>query len=103
MRKLLQNKHADMNMILAAIIMAITLAIGLIVIYNVMGSLDADTIDTTIRAYQGEDDNGTGPMGNATSDLVTNVNTFYTVGPIALIVVAAVGILSYVLLLRRRG
>jgi len=103
MRKLLRNDRADMNMILAAIIMAITLAIGLIVIYNVVGSIDASTIDTTIRTFQGEEENGTGPMGNATSDLVTNINTFYTVGPIALIVVAAVGILSYVLLLRRRG
>ena len=81
-----------MNMILAAIVMAIVFAIGIIIVYNVLASVDTTTIDAGLT--------GT-PAANATEDLITNVNTFYTVGPIALIVVAAVGILSYVLLLRR--
>ena len=93
LRKFLKNHEADLNMIMAAIVMAIVFAIGIIIVYNVLGSVDTTTIDAGLT--------GT-PSANATNDLITNVNTFYTVGPIALIVVAAVGILSYVLVLRRR-
>jgi len=82
-----------MNMILSAIVMAIVFAIGIIIVFNVIASVDTTTIDADLT--------GT-PAANATDDLLSNVETFYTVGPIALIVVAAVGILSYVLLLRRR-
>ena len=99
LKKILYNEEGDMNMILAAIVMAIVFAIGIIIVYNVLGSLDVSTIDSNLQTAL--DDSATTPAANATDDLITNVNTFYTVGPIALIVVAAVGILSYVLLLRR--
>lgn len=100
-RKLLYNKDGDMNMIMAAIVMAIVFAIGIIIVYNVLASLDVSTIDTDLatNVYSGNDAT---PAANATENLITNVNTFYEIGPIALIVVAAVGILSYVLLLRRK-
>lgn len=99
MKNFLRNEDGDMNMILAAIVMAIVFAIGIIIVYNVIGSLDVSTIDSSIQTALS--DTAATPTLNATEDLITNVNTFYTVGPIALIVVAAVGILSYVLLLRR--
>jgi len=92
MRKIYKDEAGDMNMILAAVVMAIALAIGLIIVYNVIGAVDTATIDAGLT--------GT-PSENATYNLVNNTNTFYTVAPIALIVVAAVGILGYVLLLRR--
>lgn len=92
MRKLLKNKNADLGMIMSAITMAILFSIGIVIIFNVIASVDSTTIDAGLT--------GT-PSANATDDLLTNVGTFYTVGPIALIVVAAVAILSYVLLLRR--
>lgn len=100
LRKFIKNHQADMNMILAAIVMAIVFAIGIIITYNVIASVDVATIDDDIQAAIG--DTAATPADNATEDLLDNLNTFYTVGPIALIVVAAVGILSYVLLLRRR-
>jgi hypothetical protein len=106
MRKLLKNRYADMNMILAAIVMAIVFAIGIIIVYNVLATVDMGDVDDDIQANM--PDHGswntttTLPGSNSTTDLIDNVNTFYTVGPIALIVVAAVGILSYVLLLRRK-
>ena len=77
---------------LAAIVMAIALAIGIIIVFNVIAAVDSTTIDAGLT--------GT-PAANATNDLLTNTETFYTVAPIALIVVAAVGILGFVLLLRR--
>ena len=95
MRNLFSNDHADMNMILAAIVMAIVFAIGIVIIFSIMGGLDTSTIDANFG-----DANET-PAANATDSLQESVETFYTIGPIALIVVAAVGILSYVLLLRR--
>ena len=93
MRPLLKDKKADMNMILSAIVMAIVFSIGIVIVFNVVATVDSTTIDADL--------DGT-PSANATDDLLDNLSTFYTVGPIALIVVAAVGILSYVLLLRRR-
>ena len=93
MRKFLENHEADLSLILTAIVMAIVFAVGIVIVFNVIGSVDANTIDTEFS--------GT-PAKNSSLDLLTNVETFYTVGPIALIVVAAVGILSYVLLLRGR-
>ena len=79
-------------MILAAVVMAIVFSIGLVIVFNVIGSLDTTTVDAGLTGQ---------PSKNATSSLVNNTNTFFTVGPIAIIVVAAVGILSYVLMLRR--
>jgi len=73
--------------------MAIVFSIGIIIVFNVVATVDSTTIDANL--------DGT-PSANATDDLLDNLSTFYTVGPIALIVVAAVGILGYVLLLRRR-
>ena len=93
MRSLLRNKDGDMSMILAAVVMAIALAIGIIIVFNVIAAVDTSTIDAGLT--------GT-PAANATNDLLTNTETFYTVAPIAMIVVAAVGILGYVLLLRRK-
>jgi len=93
MRKFWKNINADMNMILAAIVMAIALAIGLIIVYNVIGAVDSTTIDANFATSS--------PARNASQALTNNTATFYTVAPIALIVVAAVGILGYVLLLRR--
>ena len=92
-RKLLRNDEADVNMILAAVVMAIGLAIGIIITYSVIGSVDADTIDAGLTGS---------PAENAASALINSTGTFYTVAPIALIVVAAVAILGYVMLLRRR-
>ena len=96
MKKLLNNNHADLNMVLTAIVIAITLAIGLIITFNVLAALDTTTVDASFG-----DANET-PAANATTDLQTNIETFYTVAPIILIVLAAVGILGYVLLLKRR-
>jgi len=117
MRSLRNNKHADMNMIMTAIIMAVMLAIGLVVVYSVFGGLDLDTVDTKINedvfgwSNSGDpsDDqnssweswNTSKNAANATNDLLNNAATFFTVAPIALVVIAAVGILGYVLLLRR--
>ena len=92
LRPILKNKDADMNAILTGIVIAITLAISVVIVWNVLATVDTDTIDAEFT--------GT-PAANATENLNTNLETFYTVMPIVLIVIAAVAILGYVLLLRR--
>ena len=104
MRKLLPNNKGDMDFILGAIILAVTLAVGIIIVWNVMGSFSPTELDdqVTSAVYNNASSDNIRPVENATNDLNANIETFYTVGPIVLIVVAAVGILSYILLLRRQ-
>jgi len=94
MRSLWKNRFADMNVILSAVVVAIALAISIVIVFNVMSSMDTDTIDGNFA-------NST-PSANATENIQTNIETFYTIMPIVLIVMAAVAILGYVLLLRRQ-
>ena len=100
MRKL--TNHADMNMILTAIVMAIVFAISIIIVFNIHAAVgtDLDSLDSQVNDATWDDSNGEA-VTNSSENILNNVETFYTIGPIALIVVAAVGILSYVLLLRR--
>lgn len=93
LRKLLKNNHGSLDMILSAIVIAIGLVIGIIIVYNVLAAVDTSSIDSGLS---GE------PALNATGALLNNTATFYTVAPISIIVVAAVGILGYVMLLRRK-
>lgn len=104
MKKLLKNSDGDMNMILTAVVLAITFAIGLIIMFNVLGSVGGDltSLDSDVATAAGRNTTSSTTATNATTDLQTNIETFFTVGPIVLIVVAAVGILSYVMLLRRK-
>jgi len=105
-------------MILGAVTVAITFAISIIIIWNVVASIDSSGTDANLRRGMGGVDGGSGAttdeinatwqrwndtqyVTNSTDDITTNIETFYTVAPIVLIVMAAVGILGYVLLLRR--
>jgi len=94
MRKLRENNEANVDMILTAIIAGVMFAIAIPIIYSVLGGIDYTTVDAGLT--------GT-PATNASNQLLTNLNTFFTIGPIYLVVVAAVGIIAAVLLLRRGG
>jgi len=48
MRKLWKNKHGDLGMILSAIVMAIGLTIGIIIVFNVIAAVDSTTIDASL-------------------------------------------------------
>jgi len=100
MRKLLKNNHADLNMVLGAVVVAIVLAISVIIVWNVVAAISPGDIDASVETAIGETGACT-EVSNATENLNTNLETFYSVAPIVLIVMAAVGILGYVLLLRR--
>jgi len=99
MRKLNENKQANVDMILTAVIAGVMFAIAIPIIYSVLGGVDYTSVDTAL-GWNGTA--GPSPATNASQSVITNLNTFFTIGPIYLVVVAAVGIIAAVLLLRGR-
>jgi len=94
LRKL--NDNANIDMILTAVIAGVMFAIAIPIIYSVLGGVDYTSVDGGIGGVN------TTPATNASTNVLTNLNTFFTIGPIYLVVVAAVGIIAAVLLLRGR-
>ncbi len=114
MRRLISNNKAEIDMILGAVVVMITLAITIVIAWNVVGSIDTDGLEDTIRqnvhGLQEVNDNdaanatwnATLTVGNSTASITDNMETYYTIAPIMLIVMAAVGILGYILLLKKQ-
>ena len=96
MRKLIKNKLADVNMILTAVIAAIVFAISIAIVYAVLGGISYATYDAGIGPASQT------PAANASDNLLTNLSTFYNLGPIYIVVIAAVGIIAAVLMVRGR-
>jgi len=94
LREFVKNRDADVNMILTAVVMAIVFAISITIIYSVLAGVDYSTIDGNFGTAAQT------PSVNATENLVSNLNTFYTLGPIAIIIVASVGIIGYIMIIR---
>ena len=91
LRSLVENKIANIDMILTAVIAAIVFAISIAIVYAVLGGIDYTTYDAALT--------GT-PAANASDSLQTNLATFYNLGPIYIVVIAAVGIIAAVLMVR---
>ena len=105
MRGFLKNHEADVNMILTAVVMGIVFAVSIAIIYSIVGGFTWSTIDTnynTAMGMTGDELANATNAANASDNLLTNLNTFYTLGPIAIVVVAAVGIIGYVLLIKSK-
>lgn len=94
MRSLWKDKAANIDMILTAVIAGIVFAISIAIIYAVLGGISYSTYDASLT--------GT-PAQNASDSLQTNLATFYTLGPIYIVVIAAVGIIAAVLMIRGRA
>ena len=87
MRKLFENKEADTRMITLVIGIMITLAISVLIFYNIMGNIDTTSIDADLT--------GT-PAANATGEVLDQAEVFYTLAPLIVIVIVAVVIIGYV-------
>ena len=94
LRSLVHDDAANIDMILTAVIAGIVFAISIAIIYSVLGGIEYTTIDAELT--------GT-PAQNASDALQSNLATFYTLGPIYIVVIAAVGIIAAVLLIRGGG
>jgi len=91
MRSLIKDKMANIDMILTAVVAAIVFAVSIAIVYAVLGGIDYTTYDAGLT--------GT-PAANASNNLITNMDTFYNLGPIYIVVIAAVGIIAAVLMVR---
>lgn len=90
------DEKGNIDMILTAIIAGVMFAISIPIIYSVLGGIDYSTVDANFG------DSTETPATNASDQVITNLNTFYNIGPIYLVVVAAVGIIAAVMMLRGR-
>jgi hypothetical protein len=91
MRSIIKDKMANIDMILTAVVAAIVFAVSIAIVYAVLGGIDYTTYDSSLT--------GT-PAANASDNLITNMDTFYNLGPIYIVVIAAVGIIAAVLMVR---
>jgi len=82
-----QNNEADTAMIGGVIGILVTLIIAVLVFYNIASSIDTTSVDAELT--------GT-PSANATTEVLNQAATFFTIAPIIAIVVVAVVILRYV-------
>jgi hypothetical protein len=98
--RLPDDKTGNIEMITMGIVAAVMFAIAIPIVFNVLGSLNITTVDTNLRTAMGETAGFT-PAANATNNLLTQVNSFFSIGPIYLVVVVAVGIIAAILVLRR--
>lgn len=88
--KFFSNEEADTKMIGTVVGLLVMIFVSILVFYNIMGSLDAHTLDTSVLGAE------TSPVENATNNTLTQAATFYTIAPIIAIVIVAVVILRYV-------
>ena len=107
------NRQGNIEMITMGIVAAVTFAIAIPIIFNVVGAIPISTIDTNIKTNvlglqavnptdaQNATWNATIPCGNATGNLLTQINSFFSIGPIYLVVVIAVGIIAAILVIRK--
>jgi len=112
------DDKANVDMILTAVVAGVMFAIAIPIIFSVSSGTDFTTLNdqiaTGVHGYTngptaGDDANSSWAnynlsqdATNASDNLLTNVATFFTIGPIYLVVVAAVGIIAAVLMLRAR-
>jgi len=97
MKKLREwNETANVDMVLMAVVAAVVFAISIAIVYAVLGGIDYTTYDASFGGT-----NRT-PAANASDNLITNLNTFYQIGPIYIIVIAAVAIIGAIMVLRMR-
>jgi hypothetical protein len=92
-KSLKKNEDAAIDMVLTAVVAAIVFAISIAIVYAVLGGIDYTGYDSVLT--------GT-PAENASNSLLENLATFYTLGPIYIVVIAAVGIIAAVLMIRGR-
>ena len=95
------SDSANIEMITMGIVAAVMFAIAIPIIFNVLGSLNISSTDTNLATALGKNTTTYTPAANATGNLITQVNSFFSIGPIYLIVVVAVGIIAAILVLRR--
>jgi hypothetical protein len=105
MRKLLNDNKGNIGTIIMAVATAITIAISILICYQIIGSMNNRAIDANMRTALGSTNLNTQPAANATGYLVQGLGTFFTLSPIYIVVLVAVAIIGAVMgimVVRRR-
>lgn len=89
-KKFLKADDADVRMIGIVVGIFVTLAIAVVVFYNIAASIDATSLDADIG------ETNTVEVANATDNVLDHTATFFEIAPIIGIVIVAVVILGYV-------
>ena len=113
MRAFRKSENVDVSLIMQAIVISITMVMGIIIVFAILGGVKVSTFDSQVGRnigyyikYPGGSNvsyNDTKYASNATKYIVSNVGTFFQIAPIMIVVIAAVGLLSYLFILRQRG
>ena len=101
MHKLFTNKEGNVNLILTAVVAAVVISVSIIIIFSIAGGFTYSTIDTSVQTAMGHNTSTSTatPATNASGALNTNLETFYTVSPIYIVVLAAVGIIAAIMMI----
>ena len=86
------NKEASVQMIGAAIAIAVTIMISILIVYSIGASINPVTLNKKVYP----NNPAANPVGNATNATYSGLATFYTIAPLIIVVLAAVVILNYV-------
>ena len=97
LRNIMEDKAGNVDMVIMAVVAAVVFAISIAIVYAVLGGIDYTAYDAAIGATN------VTPAANASDNLITNLNTFYQIGPIYIIVIAAVAIIGAILVLRTKN
>jgi len=98
MRKLYEGSEGSVKMVGMVIGVLVTLIISILILYSIAASVDTSGVDTKINdnvfpnstRYEGT------PSANASTDILDQSATFFTIAPILAIVIIAVVIIGYV-------
>ena len=99
MKSLRADDNADVKMIGGVVGILVTLMISILVFYNIAASIDSSSVDTDLQQTGlagGAATHNYTYAANATSDILDQSITFFTIAPIIAIVIVAVVILKYV-------
>ena len=91
MRSLKENKAGNIQLIIMAVVAAVVIAISVLIVFPIIAGLDTTTIDDEFA--------GSTPSLNATTNLVSQLETFYNIVPLYIVVLAAVGIIGAVMMI----
>jgi len=89
-RSIKNNEAGNVNMVLTAVVAAVIFAISIPIAFSVLAGVNVASIDSKLTGD---------PAKNAILGIVNNTNTFYSIGPIYIIVIAAVGIIGAVMMI----
>jgi len=95
------NNKGDVSIILTAVVAAVVLAVSVIIVFSIGGGFEYGDLDTNMQTAMGHNTSHSTaePASNASRSLNANLETFFTISPIYVVVLAAVGIIAAIMMI----